>query len=128
MDYKFCPNCGQKLKITDQFCSNCGTKQPEVNQNKNVNHQVLNNEAKTDGESSNGYYKENQTLHDNNNEKSDVGESFNGHLDNQVNLQEQDQSKQTDFVCKTSSNYYMAHSSSIDHNQQFFNKPKKGRK
>lgn len=119
MDYKFCPNCGQKLKITDQFCSNCGTKQPEVSQNNNVNNQVLNNEEKTDGEGSNDYYKENQTLYDINNEKSDVSESFNGHLDNQVNLQEQNQSKQTDFVRKTSPNYYMAHSSSIDHNQQF---------
>lgn len=28
MNYKFCPECGQKLPINATFCTNCGTKQP----------------------------------------------------------------------------------------------------
>ena len=31
MDYKFCPECGQKLAKDARFCPNCGTKQPDMN-------------------------------------------------------------------------------------------------
>ena len=37
MNYKFCPNCGQKLNITDKFCSNCGAKQLAMQSDENVN-------------------------------------------------------------------------------------------
>lgn len=30
MDYKYCPECGQKLEKDDIFCPNCGTKQPDM--------------------------------------------------------------------------------------------------
>lgn len=30
MDYKFCPECGTKLRLDARFCPNCGTKQPEM--------------------------------------------------------------------------------------------------
>lgn len=30
MDYKFCPECGQKLAKDARFCPNCGTKQPDI--------------------------------------------------------------------------------------------------
>lgn len=45
MEYKYCPECGQKLPANATFCTNCGTKQPLTNNlNNNSTFNEQNNE------------------------------------------------------------------------------------
>lgn len=54
MNYKFCPECGQKLPINAVFCTNCGAKQPPVDSqttetsNQTVSSQAVPHEAPID--------------------------------------------------------------------------------
>jgi hypothetical protein len=34
-NYRFCPNCGTRLRLQDNFCSSCGARLPGVRQRQN---------------------------------------------------------------------------------------------